>query len=54
MCVYCGNPATSIDHVDPRCNGGSNDIENLVPACIPCNSSKGGKLLKDWRGRKRP
>ncbi len=27
----------------------SNDINNLMPACIPCNSSKGAKLLSEWR-----
>lgn len=39
-CAYCGDPATSIDHVWPRKRGGTNDLFNLVPACKPCNSTK--------------
>ena len=58
-CFYCGenlNPAVvQIDHVFPQCKGGKNDIENLVPACRSCNSSKGGRSLEKFRltrGRK--
>lgn len=52
-CVYCGGEATSNDHVKPWKEikeGASsrgeeidrfNDVSNLDPACIPCNSSKG-------------
>ena len=25
---------------------------NLVPSCRPCNSSKGDKLLSEWKGRR--
>jgi hypothetical protein len=39
-CVYCGEQATSIDHVKPRWAGGSDDMSNLVPACTSCNSRK--------------
>lgn len=47
-CAYCDAPATSIDHVVPLSKGGLHIIENLVPACIYCNSSKGAKLLSEW------
>jgi hypothetical protein len=41
-CVYCGaTDDLTIDHVTPRIIGGTNDPENLVTACRPCNSSKG-------------
>lgn len=49
-CQYCGKTNTRLecDHVDPVCNGGSHDDENLVAACFSCNRSKGGKSLEEW------
>jgi RHS repeat-associated protein len=49
-CTYCGKPnATTSDHVLPYSKGGQTKIDNLDPACTPCNSSKGNKILgKDW------
>lgn len=48
-CVYCGClDDLACDHVVPRSRGGLNDMENLVTACRPCNSSKGDKLLSEW------
>ena len=38
----------SIDHVVPLSRGGKHEIENLLPACRSCNSSKGAKLLEEW------
>lgn len=50
LCVYCGlNKATSIDHVIPISRGGNNNIENLLPACVSCNSKKRDKLLSEWK-----
>lgn len=40
-CFYCGKRATTLDHVIPRSHGGSNDIDNLVAACEPCNQVAG-------------
>lgn len=48
-CAYCGNPGTSIDHVIPISKGGKDDSSNVVPACRRCNSSKGAKLLHEWK-----
>jgi 5-methylcytosine-specific restriction endonuclease McrA len=39
-CHYCGNPATSVDHIIPKALGGTDDRANLAPACARCNSSK--------------
>jgi 5-methylcytosine-specific restriction endonuclease McrA len=52
-CVYCQeSPATSKDHIVPVSRGGSDGIDNLVPACLSCNSSKGNKLLSEWLPQK--
>lgn len=47
-CCYCDNTATDLDHVKPIARGGADAEPNLVPACTPCNSSKGAKSLADW------
>lgn len=52
QCRYCAseNDLTA-DHVVALVRGGTNDIDNLATSCRPCNSSKGDRLLSDWRGR---
>lgn len=54
-CHYCSDQHDSMcaDHVVPLSRGGSNDRDNLVCCCIPCNSSKADRLLSEWRGRYR-
>lgn len=44
-CVYCGKPASTLDHLVPVNKGGGNTKENAVPACRSCNSSKQDKSL---------
>jgi 5-methylcytosine-specific restriction endonuclease McrA len=51
-CAYCGAPATSADHVVALAAGGSNGIENLVPACAFCNSSKRDRPLAEFLARR--
>lgn len=52
-CAYCGERGQmTMDHVVPVSRGGSNYIGNILPACKPCNSSKGARLLMEWRIRK--
>jgi len=45
-CAYCGRSDIPItrDHRVPISRGGSNFIDNIVPACRPCNSRKGARL----------
>ena len=47
-CVYCGKPATTIDHIIPKSKNGSDEASNLVPCCKSCNSSKSNKDLSDF------
>ena len=44
-CQYkgCDKKATTVDHVIPKCQGGRATWGNLVAACQPCNSKKGGR-----------
>lgn len=43
ICVYCGakDCKLEIDHQQPIELGGDNSPDNLVPACMKCNRSKG-------------
>lgn len=43
QCVYCGQEATQVDHIIPRVDGGTHDLENLVAACARCNGMKGSR-----------
>lgn len=49
-CQYCGKrfPTSelTLDHVVPRRLGGGSSWENLVCACVACNSQKGGRTPK--------
>ena len=44
-CSYCGEPSTSIDHVEPIDSGGVHGASNLVGACERCNKSKSTESL---------
>jgi 5-methylcytosine-specific restriction endonuclease McrA len=47
-CQYCGSTRNlTIDHIFPASKGGDNTWENLVVACMPCNTRKGDKLLEE-------
>ncbi len=54
MCVYpdCGKQLTrftaTLDHVKPVSAGGNNSYDNLVTACLSCNSRKTGKPFGDF------
>ena len=51
MCAYCGDVFSTsqltIDHVKPKCRGGTNHWNNCVTACRPCNHRKGWKTPEE-------
>jgi 5-methylcytosine-specific restriction endonuclease McrA len=56
-CYLCGVPTNPfenlhIDHCQSVHNGGTNDLENLWPACADCNLSKGAMSLETYRERR--
>lgn len=50
-CQYCGRrppeAVLHVDHVKPRCEGGSDELINLVTSCMECNLGKGPRELSD-------
>jgi hypothetical protein len=51
-CRYCQKQLTrftaTLDHVKPIAEGGDNSLENLITACLGCNSRKNRKPLGDF------
>lgn len=51
-CRYCGKQLTrftcTLDHVTPVAAGGTNSLENLVTACLGCNSRKHQRPVGDF------
>jgi len=52
-CHWCGGIANTVDHLVPRCDGGSNHDENLVAACTSCNSRRGAQLAAERQAARR-
>ena len=61
-CFYCCKPLSLIpndgrieiatkDHLTPTSRGGSDTIDNIVPACFDCNRKKGDMTEPEFRGR---
>lgn len=60
-CRYCTEPVSCscdltqtqavADHVMPRSRGGSDEDENRVLSCSPCNNSKADLTPSEWIGR---
>ncbi len=48
-CVYCGGSPERfhLDHVMPKSRGGTDDANNLVASCPPCNLYKGAKTPQE-------
>ena len=50
MCHWCKRvAATDADHLVPYDAGGSDDLDNLVPACKSCNSKRGASYVNQKR-----
>lgn len=49
----CRGIAETVDHLLPKKLGGSDDIENLVAACIVCNSAKRDRVSDPRRAHSR-
>lgn len=51
-CLYCQKQLTrftaTLDHVHPVAQGGDNSLDNLVTACLDCNSRKNVRPLGDF------
>jgi len=54
-CAYCGATGRPLqrDCVLPISRGGRYTLGNVVPACGPCNASKGNQEVTGWLRRKR-
>ena len=53
ICAYCDKPAETWDHIKAIVEktvftGNGHQINNLIPCCKDCNSSKGNKDWKDF------
>jgi hypothetical protein len=52
VCRYCQKQLTrftaTLDHVKPVAEGGDNSFENLLTACLGCNSRKNKRALGDF------
>jgi hypothetical protein len=53
ICVYCGKPAETWDHVfatvkQSEFSGHGHRLGNLLPCCKQCNSKKGNKSWEDY------
>lgn len=50
-CQYCGRRPPDVvleaDHLDPRANGGNDELTNLVTSCFDCNRGKAAKIIKN-------
>lgn len=52
-CWYCGKDLflsdRTVDHQNPVTRGGTNDLKNLVYACLICNTKKGTRTLPEYK-----
>ena len=53
VCGYCNQHSDdlTIDHKIPLCDGGTDNLSNLIVACLDCNSMKGHRSLEEFKMR---
>lgn len=57
FCVYCGEKATTADHLIPKSRGGHDGYSNLAPSYYACNQEKGNMTYDEyitWRTFHKP
>jgi len=42
-CRYCGAPSTTVDHIVPKFEGGTDARSNLAGACKDCQQRKAAR-----------
>lgn len=48
-CIYCGSrERLEQDHLTPISKGGPHTADNVAPACLPCNQSKGARAVMEF------
>lgn len=54
-CAYCGATSVALqrDCVQPLSRGGRYTLDNIAPACGPCNASKCNSEVTGWMRRKK-
>jgi 5-methylcytosine-specific restriction endonuclease McrA len=51
-CAYCGQTATTVDHIIPISKGGVDHESNLTSACATCNYGKKDRDAKTFLEKK--
>jgi len=49
--VFGARGAWEVEHSNPQAKGGTNRLNNLYPACITCNRSKGASSTRSVRAK---
>jgi 5-methylcytosine-specific restriction endonuclease McrA len=50
QCRQCSAKAWEVDHITPRCEGGTDAWDNLQPLCCACHDAKTRTDLARMRG----
>ncbi len=48
LCQYCGEGATTVDHLVPWAYGGSDALSNLKASCLVCNLLAGNSVFETF------
>lgn len=53
-CLMAGRPtpAKQVDHITPRAQGGTDDLDNLQSICRDCHNAKTGREAAEAQGRR--